>query len=118
MNSCLAAPQLGPLLLMVCASFSFASEEPGSKPAEGRPGVVVSQAVVNFSELARLQALHPTKPSRKVRIERTPPKPKSFPPGAIIRMAPEAALAPTVIGQPRPLSPDLANNFLAELDDG
>src|SRR5437588_4380359 len=118
MNSRSAVPRLGLLLLMIGASFSFASEEPGTKPAEGRPGVVVSQTVVNFSELARLQALHPTKPRRKIRIERTPPKPKSFPPGAIIRMAPEIGLAPRATGSPRPLSPDLANNFLAELDDG
>jgi len=84
--------------------------------------VVRSQGVVNFSELARREALHPNKRATlQEGPEREPPRPKGLPPGAIIKFAPESNVtkpnAATTVVPFSPLSPVLANNFLAELDN-
>lgn len=109
---------IGTFLLAANAA-AFAGGLP-DQPITGHPGVVLSRAVVNFSELAREEALHPSKPQHKVRIERIPPKHKGFPPGAVITMAPELPPQSTASGvnPPRRLSPDLSASFLAEADNG
>jgi hypothetical protein len=102
--------------------YMFAWQEPAPKPAMGKPGVVRSQGVVNFSELARREALHPNKRAGlQEGPEREPPRPKGLPPGAIIKFAPESNAtkpnAAAAVAPFSPVSPVLANNFLAEFDN-
>lgn len=99
---------------------ALAADSPAVPPIKGHPGLILSSAVVNFSDLAREEALHPSKPQPKLRIERTPPRKRISPPGAVITMAPELppASAASSTNPQRPLSPDLANGFRAELDNG
>jgi len=104
----------------VCA---LSEENPATRPITGTPGVVVSHGVVNFSELARQEALHPRSEERKVlEPEREAPKKKALPPGAIIKPGPEMNApnsgVPETGTPPGPYSPDLASSFLAQLDNG
>ncbi|HTC95798.1 MAG TPA: hypothetical protein VK699_20310 [Terriglobales bacterium] len=109
-------------LLVGSSVYMFAWQESVSKPAAGRPGVVRAQGVVNFSALAAQEALHPNK---RVGVqegpERETPRPQELPPGAIIKFARESNVTTPSAAPPiapfSPLSPVLANNFLAELDN-
>jgi hypothetical protein len=88
--------------------------------------VVVSRAVVNFSDLARRQAsLEASLPAgvRKVKVqppEHERPARKPLPPGAIVKLAPEAnasPAAPSAVGPGAPRTLALSNSFLAEADN-
>jgi hypothetical protein len=84
--------------------------------------VVVSRAVVNFSDLARQEALLPVQPQgpkiQPPEHQRPPRKP--LPPGAIVKLAPQAAerpSAPAAVGPPAPRTVLLSNSFPAEADN-
>ncbi len=109
--------------IFLLASFSvclLAAQEQAAKPITGSPGVVVSRNVVNFSELARREASLPTRPPvPKVQPpEHERPARKALPPGAIIKLAPKAAInVPAAVGPPNPRTVLLSNSFPAEADN-
>src|SRR5262245_45709029 len=86
------------LWVFVCSSiYGSGAETPAARPITGRPGVVLSRAVVNFSDLARQQASLPVQPqTQKIQPpEHDRPPRKPLPPGAIIKLAPEATVRPS-----------------------
>src|SRR5438477_3062598 len=119
----LAAGRKVALWVWVCSSiYVSAGQAPATKPISGRPGIVVSRRVVNFSELAQREASLRARPAvPKVQPpEREAPRPKGLPAGAIVKLAPESssahpnASAAVITASPLSL---LANNFPAEADN-
>src|SRR5215471_10636576 len=123
MKAQLAAGRTVVLLVSVCSSiYGWGADSSASTPITGSRGVVVSRAVVNFSELARRHSLLPAT-VRKAKVqppEHERPARKPLPPGAIVKLAPEAnasLAAPSAIGPPAPRTLMLSNSFLAEADN-
>ena len=83
--------------------------------------MVASQGVVNFSDLARREALHPNKlPVQKVEAPERDAPPKVLPADAVIKLETNISKpnATGAVGPPRQLTAELANSFLAEADNG
>ncbi len=110
------------LWVLACSSIcASAWQTPAPKPISGRPGVVASQGVVNFSDLARREALHPNKPPvQKVEAPERDAPPKVLPADAVIKLETNTSKpnATGAVGPPRQLTAELANSFLAEADNG